>query len=95
VSGAQFPARQTLPNNLEFGLWDFHKPPLSELQGTFDYVHIRFVVGAICASDSVPVLDHLIQLLKPNGILQWDESTLGEPPLKYPPGHSATPLWIC
>ena len=89
MSGAQFPTRDTLPVNLEFALWDFNETPPSELLATFDIVHIRFVVGAIRASDPVSVLDRLIQLLKPDGILQWDEAAMGEPPLRYPPGHTS------
>jgi hypothetical protein len=89
VSEAHFPARGTLPDNLEFGLWNFYEPPPSHLQGSFDIVHVRFVVGAIRSSDPGQVLDHLIQLLKPDGILQWDEGPIAEAPLKYPAGHSS------
>jgi hypothetical protein len=89
VSGAQFLARETLLDSLKFVLSNFYDPPPPDLQGSFDIVHIRFVVGAIHGGDLVPVLDHPIQLLKPSGILQWDEAALGEPPLKYPPSHSS------
>jgi hypothetical protein len=60
VSEAHFLARGTLPDNLEFGLWNFYEPPPSHLQGSFDIVHVRFVVGAIRSSDPGQVLDHLI-----------------------------------
>lgn len=92
ISGAQFPNRETLPRNLEFRLWSFHEPPPSDLQGTLDVVHVRLILEAIRDGGPVPVLDHLIQLLKPNGILQWDEIAAANLPLKYPPGHSSDTL---
>ncbi|KAM0144124.1 hypothetical protein ACHAO1_000403 [Botrytis cinerea] len=57
----------------KFVLWDMTKSFPKEYHGTFDVVHIRFVVVALKAEQIKGVVENLVELLKPGGYLQWTD----------------------
>ena len=93
VPGAQSHLQKTLPVNTELRSWDVYSAPPQDLKGTFDVVHLHQLAASAAATKAGKpgdVLDHLIELLKPEGILQWDELAAAELPLTYPPGQCKT-----
>ncbi|KAH7012152.1 S-adenosyl-L-methionine-dependent methyltransferase [Microdochium trichocladiopsis] len=74
ISSMQFPHAAWLPENLSFDVRDILTDPPNELWGTFDLVHIRLVVlVARQLDDPRRIIRHVHKLLKPGGILQWEE----------------------
>jgi SAM-dependent methyltransferase len=72
-SPLQFPDEASLAQNVKLNLLDVKKPIPRELQGTYDFVHVRLLSAAMLATDWKPVVCNLVQLLKPGGALQWEE----------------------
>lgn len=68
VSPTRFPA--ATPSNLSFETLDMYGPIPQKLHNAFDVVHIRLVSGAIRDADPTPVLENVLQMLKPGGMLQ-------------------------
>ncbi|KAF7907626.1 uncharacterized protein EAF01_005212 [Botrytis porri] len=71
ISPDQFP-KNPAPET-KFVLWDMTKTFPKEYHGTFDVVHVRLVVLALKAEQIKGVVENLIELLKPNGYLQWTD----------------------
>ncbi|KAI0836882.1 S-adenosyl-L-methionine-dependent methyltransferase [Hypoxylon sp. FL0890] len=67
---AQAPNPEWLPENAKLDVLDLLKPVPEELVGQFDYVHVRLLMYVI-REDPTPILENLIKLLKPGGVLQW------------------------
>lgn len=74
-----FPTEDERPGNIEYALWDMYTPPPSQYLGTFDVVNIRLIFGAVRNNNPKPILQNLLQLLKPNGWLQWSEYDADNP----------------
>jgi len=74
ITSSNFPAPGWLPSNLNFHVWDAFSEIPSEYVGVFDIVHIRAIYSCIKDNNIGPLLTNLLQLLKPGGYLQWDES---------------------
>lgn len=67
--------KEWLPKNLSLRQWSVFDDVPEDLVGTFDIVNVRLIVFVI-EEDPVPVLRHLLKLLKPGGYLQWCEIDL-------------------
>ncbi|KAJ9660292.1 hypothetical protein H2198_002600 [Neophaeococcomyces mojaviensis] len=75
ISSAQFPPRQTWPNNVTFDTWDFFTDVPDLYAGHFDVVHVRFIISLLWQDDKSRerILQQFHRLLKPGGYLQWQE----------------------
>jgi len=73
ISAAQFPNRKTLPANAFFDVLDCYQSVPAKYRGKFDVVHCRLVTGAIRNGNISPFLNTFLELLKPGGVLQWDD----------------------
>jgi hypothetical protein len=76
-----------VPANISFHALDVYAPIPDSLQNVFDVVHVRLLIALIRNGDPRPVLMHLMQMLKPGGVLQWDELDIASL-FMYPPGSS-------
>jgi hypothetical protein len=63
ISLDQIPNRSLLPSNTTFQAWDFFTPPPSELQNSFDVVHMRLIAVVIKDGDAGKVLKNVKMLL--------------------------------
>lgn len=77
ISCAQFLADVHLPANVRLLIQDVFEPFPTALHGTFDVVRVRAFAAVIKYGDAGPLTRNLIQLLKPDGFLQWDEFDAG------------------
>ena len=59
-----------------FTFADVKKPFPDGLHGTYDFVHIRYLIIAMAPEDWDVVLRNAIQLLKPGGVIQWEEPAM-------------------
>ncbi|KAL9088349.1 MAG: hypothetical protein Q9165_006274 [Trypethelium subeluteriae] len=76
------PDQHWLPHNVKINHWDiFNKPP-DHLIGRYDVVHVRLLVLVI-TNDAGSVLRNLLSLLKPGGVLQWDDIDYPNMHVKY------------
>jgi len=80
VSSAHFPPKQTWPNNVTFEIWDLFTDVREQDLGSFDVVHIRFIISLLWQDHQrrERALQQFYRLLKPGGYLQWQE---GAPPV--------------
>ncbi|XDG01416.1 hypothetical protein ABKA04_001031 [Annulohypoxylon sp. FPYF3050] len=62
-----------LPPNVALHLLNLKDPVPDEFIDVYDIVHIRNFSFVLMDEEIPLVLDHLIQMLKPGGYLQWDE----------------------
>jgi len=73
---AQAPDPSNIPKNCTMKHWNFFEDLPQEMEGRYDFVHIRLLVLAI-EEDKLPsIIQKLQKMLKPNGYLQWDELDL-------------------
>jgi SAM-dependent methyltransferase len=74
ISDAQFLAADELPANVALRVADFKEPWPQDVRGTFDVVNVRLIIISLGA---LPVwravLENLLTLLKPGGVLVWTE----------------------
>lgn len=74
INPINFPAPAYLPPSMSLKQLDILAKPLpAELVGVYDIVHIRAFVSVIPDANLTPVLSAASQLLRPGGILQWEE----------------------
>jgi SAM-dependent methyltransferase len=73
ISAEQFPTASSLPANVCLNTADIKLPFPVKLHAQYDIVHLRLLVCALDKDDWLPVARNCIQLLKPGGIIQWDE----------------------
>lgn len=73
ISQELFPARESLPPNVELGFMDVKQPPPPEEHHRYDVVHVRLLTAAMNQTDWDVAVRNLIWLLKPGGALQWEE----------------------
>ncbi|KAL8937919.1 MAG: hypothetical protein Q9216_004181 [Gyalolechia sp. 2 TL-2023] len=74
ISSEQFPSTDALPPNLAFVTHDFVNSFPAEHHERFDLVNVRLVSYAIKAVDLEKVVQNIIQLIRPGGYLQWQET---------------------
>ncbi|KAL4885695.1 hypothetical protein BJY04DRAFT_214484 [Aspergillus karnatakaensis] len=75
INPVNFPSSAFLPDGVSFRQLDILAEPLpAELIGAYDIIHIRAFVSVIPDSNLTPILTAASTLLKPGGLLQWDES---------------------
>ncbi|PMD37104.1 hypothetical protein L207DRAFT_636950 [Hyaloscypha variabilis F] len=67
------PRAEWLPSNVHFHHLDVFEPVPAEYIGKYDVVHIRFFAPVLGKTGPEPVVKFVLQMLKPGGILQWDE----------------------
>jgi hypothetical protein len=63
ISADQYPPEEWLPENVSLHEQDAFKPFAPELVGSFDVVHLRFVITLLNAENIRPLLDNLKTLL--------------------------------
>ena len=73
ISLQQCPPSAWLPTNITVREWDIFSNLDSELEGTYDVVHIRLLLLVVRDNDPRPLLRNAMKMLKPGGWLQWDE----------------------
>jgi hypothetical protein len=71
ISNAQFPAPRTCPENCSFYILDMMQPVDQDYKGCFDVINVRLLAGSLEGKDFTPIIDNLLQMLKPNGWIQW------------------------
>ncbi|KAI0146915.1 hypothetical protein GGR57DRAFT_506355 [Xylariaceae sp. FL1272] len=74
VNPFNFPAPQFLPQSVTLTKLDVLAQLPEELIGTYDVVHIRGFVSLIVNSNVTPLLTAASALLKPGGLIQWEET---------------------
>ena len=105
VSAAAFPSPDCHPPNVEFHIADFKRPFEPQWHGKFDIVHARMVSIAIAPPEYEEIAQNMKALLKPDGVLQWEEPNLrpmhrilrdtapADCPEYLELTHNATPNW--
>ncbi|KAI0126778.1 hypothetical protein BJ170DRAFT_596347 [Xylariales sp. AK1849] len=73
ISPSWFPHKAWVPDSVEFGCSDLLSDPPPELYGVFDVVHLRLVISLTMKGDPRRIIRHIQKVLKPGGLLQWDE----------------------
>ncbi|KAI1113569.1 S-adenosyl-L-methionine-dependent methyltransferase [Nemania sp. NC0429] len=63
-----------LPPNVQLHYGNVFEPFPSELLGTFDVIHARFLVSLLKKEDWVPVARNFMSLLRPGGWILWEDS---------------------
>jgi hypothetical protein len=59
--------------NVRLHTADIKMPFPEELRGQYDIVHLRLLVCALNEEEWLPVAQHCLALLRPGGMIQWDE----------------------
>lgn len=70
---SQAPTARWLPGNARLEKWDLFSEPPEALHGAFDLVHLRLLVTFLPADEILALLRRVRTLLKPGGLVQWDE----------------------
>ncbi|KAJ5350000.1 hypothetical protein N7541_007727 [Penicillium brevicompactum] len=65
ISGDQFPLKELWPQN-----------PPEAFSGQYDVVHLRMWASNLRESDTSSLVNHVKNLLKPGGYLQWEDADL-------------------
>nr|POE53640.1 n-methyltransferase sirn [Quercus suber] len=79
ISDAQFPPSAAYTGkNVQFHVHDMRIPFPNEHHGKYDLVHVRAVVAGMSVDDWKLSAVNLLQLLKPDGALQWGEGDLAQ-----------------
>ncbi|KAJ5607777.1 hypothetical protein N7537_004396 [Penicillium hordei] len=73
ISTSLFPPARTLPKNVTLHLLDARKDVPVSLYGQYDLVHIRLIAAGLTSSEWERVVRNLAKLLKPGGVMQWEE----------------------
>jgi len=74
IAAHNFPAPEFLPANVKFSVLDVMTGECpSDLEGTFDVLHIRFFNGIVLNNEVQPLISTMTKLLKPGGWVQWEE----------------------
>lgn len=74
TSEAQFPPPDMCPENCSFHIVDMMQPVHQDYRCGFDMINARLLAGLAGPpnwSDFTPIVDNLLQMLKPNGWIQW------------------------
>jgi hypothetical protein len=76
VSFEAAPLAKWLPSNVTLRHWNIKEPVPHELVGAYDIVHVRNFLFVLRDSDMPGVLERLVSLLRPGGVLQWGEGDI-------------------
>ena len=71
ISDAQFPPQCVSPRNCLFRRFDIMNPVAEEYVSRLDVVNIRLLGGPLAERDFSPILENILQMLKPGGWVQW------------------------
>lgn len=71
ISSAMFPT--PVPEGITLSLNDVKQVPSPEMQGIYDFVHVRMLVAAMTADEWPTVIKNVALLVKPGGWIQWTE----------------------
>lgn len=94
IDTTKFPPPRSMPRNISLLHGNILEPFPDDLQGTFDLVHVRFLIFSLKASEWVPAARNLRTLLKPGGYLLWEEA--GYPSwITIPPSRAWYELLDC
>lgn len=74
ISTDLFPPSWTLPNNIRFEKQDICDPIPEQYRNHFDIIHLSLIIGGIYNKDKNMVIQHLVEMLRPGGYLQWKET---------------------
>ncbi|KAL9610246.1 MAG: hypothetical protein Q9167_005042 [Letrouitia subvulpina] len=74
ISPQQFPPRESLLPHITFVVHDIVNPFPPEYHEKFDLVNVRLVSYAIRAVHLDKVVQNILQILRPGGYLQWQET---------------------
>ncbi|KAK5626263.1 hypothetical protein RRF57_001978 [Xylaria bambusicola] len=66
-------ATEWLPANVEMRQWNIRDPVPTDLVGSYDIVHVRYLCLVLGDEEVGSVLKNIVALLKPGGYLQWGE----------------------
>ncbi|KAL7937007.1 hypothetical protein V8C35DRAFT_213265 [Trichoderma chlorosporum] len=73
ISDGQFPPQSILPSNITLQVMNaFDEVPAEHFE-KYDVVHLRLWCAIVKGCNTLPLIRHATQLLKPGGYLQWDE----------------------
>jgi SAM-dependent methyltransferase len=73
ISTGLFPPVNTLPSNVTLFLYDARQDVPSYLREKYDLVHVRLIAAGLSAREWTGAVKNLFQLLKPGGVIQWEE----------------------
>jgi SAM-dependent methyltransferase len=94
IDPSKFPPPRSIPRNVTLHFGNILKPFPNDLKGTFDLVHVRFLVFSLKASEWAIAARNLKTLLKPEGYLLWEEA--GYPSwITIPPSRAWYELLDC
>ena len=74
ISADLFPDPRSLPSNIRLSTMDVKQPPPREEHSRYDVVHVRLLIAAMNPGEWELAVGHLQKLLKPGGVLQWEEN---------------------
>ncbi|KAF2225763.1 hypothetical protein BDZ85DRAFT_279423 [Elsinoe ampelina] len=66
----QAPAKHLLPGNVKFSYFNAYEDVPEQFIGRYDLIHARFLLALVKNDDPIP----LVQMLKPDGYIQWNET---------------------
>ena len=75
MSAAQFHSNP--PRGVEFGTLNILDPVPTELENTFDVLHLRLLVLGLPTGTWTTASQNILKLLKPGGWIQWEEADFG------------------
>ncbi|KAL9598534.1 MAG: hypothetical protein Q9219_004436 [cf. Caloplaca sp. 3 TL-2023] len=78
ISQQQFPPQGSLPARVTLVVHDMVQPFPAQYHGHFDLVNVRLVSYAVKEMDLDKIVRNVIQLLRPGGYLQWQETDASE-----------------
>ncbi|KAF2759647.1 S-adenosyl-L-methionine-dependent methyltransferase [Pseudovirgaria hyperparasitica] len=73
LSSDYLPPTGDMPQNMTFSTLDLYGDMPADFIGKFDVVHIRMFAVVVKGNDPTSLLQNVVKMLKPGGILQWDE----------------------
>lgn len=94
IDTSKLPAPRSMPRNVTLLHGNILEPFSDDLLGTYDLVHVRFLIFSLKATEWVPAARNLRTLLKPGGYLLWEEA--GYPSwITIPPSRAWYELLDC
>ncbi|KAI1323416.1 S-adenosyl-L-methionine-dependent methyltransferase [Xylariaceae sp. FL0255] len=73
ISSKLYPEASTVPTNMLFKVLDVKANIPDDLKERYNLIHIRLLAAAMLPDDWRRTVSNVAQLLKPGGILQWEE----------------------
>lgn len=73
-----FPSKEDLPSNVTLTLLNAKEAFPDSLHGTYDFIHVRYLIAGMQPEDWSVVLSNLLPALKPGGAIQWVEPAISK-----------------